>query len=184
MTKTKKLTLSAILIALAFVLVTVSKILPAPWPGGGSITIASMVPIIMVSIILGTKWGFFSGLVFSLIQMLTGFYVPPATTIWSFIGVVLLDYVFAFSVLGLAGFFVKLLGNKTWAIPLSGCIVTSIRYVMHILSGLLIWGAFADTDSVLIYAVVYNGSYMIPEIIITTVVLALLAPKLKEKSLL
>ncbi|MBO4940759.1 MAG: energy-coupled thiamine transporter ThiT [Clostridia bacterium] len=181
MTKTKKLTLSAILTALAFVLVMVSKVLPAPWAEGGNITIASMVPIIMVSVILGTKWGLFSGFVFSLIQMLTGFYVPPATTIWSFLGVVLLDYVFAFSCLGLASFFVKIMGNKGWAIPLSGTIVTGIRYALHVLSGLLIWGAFADTDCVLIYALLYNGSYMIPEMIITTVVLALLAPKLKEK---
>ena len=52
MTKTKKLTLSAMLTALAFVLVLVSQLLPAPWTQGGYITLASMVPIILVSIII------------------------------------------------------------------------------------------------------------------------------------
>lgn len=181
MTKTKKLTLSAVLTAAAFALILVSKQLPAPWTQGGYITIGSMVPIILVSIIIDTKWGLASGFVFSLIQMMTDFYLPPATTFLSFTGVILLDYVIAFTVLGLAGFFVKLMGNKTWAIPLSGTIVTGLRYFMHVLSGLLIWGAFADTDCIPLYALIYNGSYMIPEMIITTAILALIAPKIKEK---
>ncbi len=180
MTKTKKITLSAVFIAIAFVLIVISKQLPAPWTQGGYITIASMVPIIMVSLILGTKWGIAAGFVFSLIQLLTDFMMPPATTIVSFIGVILLDYIIAFTILGLANLFVKLMGNKTWAIPLSGTIVTGLRYVMHVLSGLLIWGAFAETNNVLIYALIYNGSYMIPEMIITTVVLAILTPKIKK----
>ena len=181
MTKTKKLTTSAVLIALAFVLVMVSKMLPAPWTAGGSITIGSMVPIILISVILGTKWGLLSGFVFALIQMMTGFYVPPAATFWSFLAVVLLDYVFAFGVLGLAGFFVKITGNKAWSMPLGALIVTFLRYVMHIFSGILIWGRFAETANVLVYSVVYNGSYMIPEIIITTIIVSLISPKIKEK---
>ena len=183
MTKTKKLTTSAILVAVSFVLVLISKLLPAPWTQGGYITLASMVPIILVSIIIDTKWGLLAGFVFSLIQMLTDFYLPPVTTFITFCGVILLDYVFAFTVLGLAGVFYKLMKFKTWAIPVSGTIVTTLRYLLHILSGLLIWGAFADTDCLPLYALLYNGSYMIPEIIITTVVLALMAPKLKEKYL-
>ena len=181
MTKTKKLTLSAVLTAVAFALILVSKQLPAPWTQGGYITLGSMVPIILVSVIAGTKWGLLSGFVFSLIQMMTDFYLPPATTFFSFVGVILLDYVVAFTVLGLAGFFAKLLGNKTWAIPVSGAIVTTLRYLIHVLSGLLIWGAFADTDCIPLYALAYNGSYMIPEIIITTIILAILTPKIKSK---
>ena len=181
MTKTKKLTLSAMLTALAFVLIMVSKLLPAPWTQGGYITLGSMVPIILVSIILDTKWGLLSGFVFSLIQLMTDFYLPPVTTTLTFIGVIMLDYVLAFTLLGLAGFFAKLMGNKPWSIALSGTIVTGIRYAFHVLSGLLIWGNFADTDCIPIYALIYNGSYMIPEMIITTVVLACISKKIKEK---
>ncbi len=181
MSKTKKITLSAVLIALSFALVFASKLIPTPWTQGGSVTIASMVPIILASLILGTKWGLACGFVFSLIQMMTGFYLPPAPNYLSFIGVVFLDYVGAFTVLGLANFFVKLMGNKPWAIPFSGTIVTGLRFIMHILSGILIWGVYADTNSVLLYALTYNGSYMIPEMIITTAVLAIATPKLKGR---
>ena len=181
MSKTKKLILSAVMASLSFALVLASKLLPSPWTQGGSITIASMTPIILASILLGTKWGILSGLVFSLIQMITGFYLPPVTTFLTFIAVILLDYILPFSVLGLAGFFAKLTGNKIWSIPLSGTIVTFLRYILHTLSGIIIWGAFTDAESVPIYSIVYNGSYMIPEIIITTTVLAVIAPKINNK---
>ena len=181
MSKTKKITLSAVLVALSFALVVVSKLIPAPWMQGGSVTIASMVPIILASLLLGTKWGLACGLAFSLIQMMTGFYPPPTQNFISFIAVIFLDYVGAFSVLGLANLFVKLMGSKSWAIPLSGTIVTGLRFIMHILSGILIWGVYAEGSSVLVYSITYNGSYMIPEMIITTIVLAILTPKLKGK---
>lgn len=179
MTKTKKLTTCAMLVALATVLMLVSKVLPSlPW--GGSITLASMVPMVVLSLMLGLKWGVFSGVVFALIQMLTGFYPPPTQTVWDFFLVVMLDYILAFGVLGTACVFYRLLGKKLWAIPLSGAIVTALRYACHILSGILIWGVYAEAgQTVLAYSVLYNGSYMIPEIFLTTAVLAVLAKFLK-----
>ena len=80
MTKTKQLTTCAALIALATVLMLLSKLLPSmPW--GGSVTLASMVPLIMISLMMDVKWGIFSGVVYALIQMLTGFYPPPTQTV-------------------------------------------------------------------------------------------------------
>ena len=183
MSKTKKLTISAIMVALSAVLVIISKLIPAPWLQGGSITLASMVPIIAASIILGTKWGVVCGFVFSLIQMMTGFYPPPTQTFLNFLLVVLLDYVIAFGVLGLAGMFYRMLGKKVWSVTISGVIVTFLRYICHILSGILIWGVYAEEgQTVLAYSITYNGSYMIPEIIITGVVLSLISNMiLKQK---
>ena len=176
MTKTKKLTLSAIMVALSTVLVILSKLIPAPWMQGGSITLASMVPIIAASIVIDLKWGLLTGIVFSIIQMMTGFYPPPTQNFISFFLVVMLDYVVAFGVLGLADLFYQMMNKKIWAIPVSGIIVTTLRYVCHILSGILIWGVYAEEgQTVLAYSVTYNGSYMIPEIIITGVVLSILS---------
>ena len=176
MSKTKKLTLSAVMVALSTVLVILSKLIPAPWMQGGSITLASMVPIIIASIVIDLKWGLLTGIVFSIIQMMTGFYPPPTQNFISFFLVVMLDYVVAFGVLGLAGLFYRLMNKKLWAIPVSGVIVTTLRYVCHILSGILIWGVYAEEgQTVLAYSVTYNGSYMIPEIIITGVVLSILS---------
>jgi thiamine transporter len=181
MTKTKKLTTSAVLIALSTVLVFASKLIPAPWLQGGSVTLASMVPIILISFINGTKWGILSGFVFSLIQMMTGFYPPPTQNFISFVLVIFLDYIFAFTVLGCADIFKKLTKNKPWSECVSGVVVTSFRYFFHILSGILIWGVYAEEgQTVLSYSVIYNGSYMIPEIIITGVVIALITPVIKK----
>lgn len=180
MTKTKKLTLCALLTALSAVLTLVSKALPAPWLQGGSVTLASMVPVIAASIIAGCKYGILSGVVFALLQMLTGFYPPPTHSFFDFFLVILLDYFLAFGLLGTAGFFYKLFGKKRWAVPLSACIVTCLRYICHILSGLLIWGVYAENQTVLAYSVIYNGSYMLPEIIITTAVSAVLSKFLKN----
>ena len=119
---TRKITTSAVMIALATVLNFVSKIIPAPWMQGGAITIASMVPIIVISLLFGTKWGIGSAFVYSLIQMLTGFYPPPIPTFGYFLLVILLDYVFAFGVLGLSSSFYNIFKRKIWAIPLSGAI--------------------------------------------------------------
>ena len=176
MSKTRILTTSAIMVALSVVLAFVSKVIPAPWLQGGSITIASMVPIIVVSLMFGVRWGLISGFVYSLIQMIMGFYPPPTQTFLNFAAVVLFDYVIAFGVLGLAGGFYKLFGEKLWAIPVSGAVVATLRFICHIISGVLIWGVYREEgQSVLGYSLAYNGGYMIPEIIITTVVLAALA---------
>ena len=173
---TKKITTGAIMLALASVLAFISKIIPAPWLQGGSITFASMVPIIVVSLMYDLKFGLICSLAYSLIQIMSGFYPPPTQNFISFVLVVLLDYVFAFGVLGLSSLFYKMLGKKIWAIPVSGAVVTLLRYICHIFSGILIWGVYADEgQSVLSYSLIYNGTYMVPEIIITTVVLALLA---------
>lgn len=173
MKRTKKLTLCALMIAVAVILSLVSKIIPAPWLQGGSVTLASAVPIIYVGIMLGTKWGLITSLVYALLQMMMGFYPPPTRNILSFILVVLLDYVIAYGVYGLGGLFFN--KNKKYTIPLAGFVVTFLRYVCHIISGILIWGVYApEGQGILAYSLIYNGTYMIPEIIITTVVLALL----------
>ena len=175
MNTTKKITASALLVSLATVLMWVSKLIPAPWLQGGSVTLASMVPIIAVGIMFGTKWGLCSSIAYAVLQMMFGFYPPPTRTFLYFALVVLLDYVFAFGVLGLSGFFYKLSGKKKFSAPLSAFIVTSLRYVCHIISGILIWGVFAkEGQTALMYSLFYNGSYMIPEIIISTVVTAVI----------
>ena len=179
MEKTRKLTICALLVALATVLAFLSKIIPAPWLQGGSITIASAVPIIIASLLFGWRWGILSSLTYAIIQMMTGFYPPPTKALSDFFLVVMLDYVLAFGVFGLASFFYK--KEKAYTIPVSGFIVMCLRYLCHILSGILIWGVYAEEgQTVLAYSVIYNGSYMIPEIIITTVVLAGLIKLIKK----
>jgi len=175
MSTTKKLTTNALLVALATVLMWVSKLIPAPWLQGGSVTIASMVPIIFVGILYGTKWGLCSSLAYAIIQMMFGFYPPPTQTFLNFVLVILLDYIIAFGVLGLSGLIYKLCGQKAYSAGIAAFTVTLARYVCHILSGILIWGVYAEEgQTVFAYSLIYNGSYMIPEIIISTIVTVLI----------
>ena len=103
--KTRILTECAIMIALSCVLsgITIFKM-----PQGGGITAFSQVPIIVISYRHGLKWGAFSGFVMSVFQLISGIsnfsYVK---TVWAYIAVALLDYLLAFTVLGLGGMFKK-----------------------------------------------------------------------------
>lgn len=177
--KTKTLVECAILVAVGLVL---SQIKFAPWPQGGSITLCSMAPIVLLSLRHGWKWGLLSALTFSLLQMLIeGISTPPVTTLGWYIAVVLLDYVVAFTVLGLAGALLKGLPKKAWAPAVASCCVTLLRYLCHIVSGMAIWGVYATIQPVWLYSTVYNGSYMIPETIMTAIVVTLLYTTLQKR---
>lgn len=80
-TKTRIMVECALMIALGTILANI-KIYELP--NGGSITLFSMVPFILVSFRHGVKWGLFTGFVNSLLQMLLGFYAPrrPACCLW------------------------------------------------------------------------------------------------------
>lgn len=176
---TKKLTTSAVMIALGSVL---SILAVFQLPNGGSVTIASMVPVLLIALMYDTKWAIFTSITYSLLQMVLRFSPPPAQDFLSFVLVVLLDYVIAFGVLGLAGVFYRMMGQKRYAIPLSGAIVIALRFMCHFLSGILIWRVYApEGQNPAYYSLVYNGSYLLAELGITIVVLVLLSKFIQEK---
>ncbi|MEG2074551.1 MAG: energy-coupled thiamine transporter ThiT [Angelakisella sp.] len=178
--KTRTLVECALMVALSAVL-TYVKI--APWPNGGSITLASMAPIVFIALRHGPKWGLLTGFVFSLLQMLIdGISPPPTDSFFWFAMVILLDYVVAYTVLGLAPCFAKLMKNNKLAPAFGSVCVTLLRYLCHIFSGVLIWGVYAPEGmSPWVYSILYNGSYMIPETIITAIVAAFLVNTIKDK---
>lgn len=178
-TKTQNLTLCAVMIALATVL---SKIEIPLWAQGGSITLASMVPIVVVTYKLGTKWGFATALGYSLIQMMLGFsnvlYCP---TLFTQILCILLDYVLAYSVLGLAKIFGKMGKTKKAKILIGTTAVCFCRFICHFLSGIILWGSYApEGKAVWLYSLTYNGSYMLVETIITVIVTTALSRFIPE----
>lgn len=95
----------AILIALATVL-SLIKFVDLPY--GGSITVASMLPIALISYRRGLGWGLGSALVYAVIQQLFGLKNLSYATSWqAVIAIIMLDYIIAFVVIGLAGMFRK-----------------------------------------------------------------------------
>ena len=88
----------------------------------------------------------------------------------------LLDYVLAFSFLGLACVFAKPFKNKLVGVAVGSAAVCVLRFLCSFLSGVLIWGNLSDGLPAWIYSLTYNGSYMLPEIVITAVLSCVLVP--------
>jgi len=158
---------SSLLIALGFIL---SYITPFKLPWGGSVTPLSMLPILMIGIRHGLKWGLAGGFIYAGLQMLQQFWPPPTGTVEGYIAVVFLDYIAAFTILGLSGLF----RGRKFGLLIAAPLCTTLRYLSHFVSGIIVWGVYAQDMPVWLYSLTYNGSYMIPEIVLTTAVSAVL----------
>ena len=191
--KTERLTFSAILIALGTIL---SLIQPFSLPQGGGITLFSMLPVIIIAYRYGVKWGMVSSLTYAVLQMVVGFKTVSGFFVGdskmalpAALASCVLDYIVAYGVLCLGGLFRK--GNDPAAsLCLGSVVAVFVRYLVHILSGAILFGTWAEwffTDAMggefgaevlssysgfglsLFYSVIYNGLYMIPEIILTAI---------------
>ena len=91
------------------------------------------------------------------------------TGIAAYLILIFADYVIAFSALGLGGIFRKSIQNQALSLAAGGALVSVIRFVCHFVSGVTIWGGYAEDTPVAIYSLTYNGSYMLPELIITVI---------------
>lgn len=170
----KKISVSAIFIALATVL-SLIKIWQNPW--GGSVTLFSMVPIVLIAVIFGTRWGLFSAFVYALTQIGVDIAGMMAwgmdARMW--IGAIVFDYLIAYTVIGLSG----LLRKKGAAGICVGVILSlATRFISHFVSGYIFFGIWMpeEFDHPAVYSVIYNGTYMLPELV-TTVIATLLLYK-------
>jgi thiamine transporter len=156
---------SAMMVALATVL-SLLKIIEMPY--GGSVTVGSMLPMIILAYRYGLGWGFGSGLVYAALQQLLGLSTLSYVTGWqSVLAVVMLDYIVAFAVVGLGGIFRKLVRSQRTALALGGALVSFLRYVCHVISGCTVWaGLSIPSSAAFIYSLSYNITYMLPEAII------------------
>ena len=164
---TQKLAECAIMLALAVVL---NEFTPIKLPFGGAVTFFSQLPIVVVSYRHGLRWGLLTGLAMGVIEMLFGLEnFSYVTGITAYLILIFADYVIAFSALGLGGVFRKTIKNQALSLAAGGALVSVIRFLCHFISGVTIWGGYAEDTPVAIYSLTYNGSYMLPELIITVI---------------
>lgn len=168
-TNTNKLVECALLVAVGVVL-SVAKIVELPY--GGSVTFASMLPVIIIAYRHGLAWGMGSGLAFAVVQQLLGLKNLSYVTTWqSVLAVILLDYIVAFAVCGLGGVFRKYLKTQSVALSCGSLLVGVLRYICHVISGATVWaGISIPTKAALAYSLIYNATYMIPETIVLVLV--------------
>lgn len=212
--KTKRLTESAMLLAMAIVLELVSKSFIPEMPFGGQVTLVSMLPVVLISYRHGVKWGLLSGFCYALIEMVIGAktvaaafqpgYFGDETMIFNALIMCLLDYLLAYTMLGLGGIFRDKIRNSGVALMCGSLVALGARYFAHILSGYILFSGWAEwfftqdgfpawgaglveslSPSLLgwVYSIVYNGMYMVPEIILTAIASLLIAkaPKIVTK---
>lgn len=147
------------MLALATTLALVCAYIPfLNLPFGGGFTVASMLPIVIIAYMYGTKWGLFSAFCYSLIQIVLSLTQGASGTVMmlfmpnsdGFMGysaaiwIVLIDYFIAYTALGLGGVFRNAIKNKTAAIVVGAIFSMSICYVAHIVSGYIFYGAWAE----------------------------------------
>ena len=212
--KTKRLTESAMLLAVAVVLELCSKMFIPELPFGGQITLVSMLPVVLISYRHGVKWGLVSGVAYAMIEMAIGTktvaaafppgYFGDGVMLFNAFLMCLLDYLVAYTMLGLGGLFRNRIENRGKALALGALVALSARYVSHILSGYILFSGWAEwfftqegfpawgaglVDALsgemlgLVYSIVYNGMYMVPEILLTVTASVLIAriPKIVTK---
>lgn len=177
----------AIFSALAYLLDLFSGFLFSRiWPQGGSVSIA-MVPVFIMAFRWGVKGGLLTGFLFGLLQFILGMsqiYHPVQ-------GV--LDYIIAFSLLGVAGVFAGQIkeslqsgSKKKWiALVIAGTFVGSVlRFIAHFISGWVFFGSYAPPGQpVALYSFIYNGTYMLPSMILSAILVILIFSAAPSKML-
>ena len=201
--KTRIIVECAMMVAIAAGLELISKIIGLELPFGGTITVASMFPIVLASYKYGLGYGLLTGFTYSIVQILLGLNTVAAMfmpgdeqmVLWKALCVCFLDYILAYTLLGLGGMFRNSIQKPAFALALGTVAALTLRFIIHIISGAIFYGAWAEwfftqdgfyaigekilekysgTSLAIVYSVFYNGLYMIPEIIITTVVAIIL----------
>ena len=203
--QTKRLALTGVMLALAVIL-SFLKVFEAPF--GGSITACSMLPIMIIGYTYGPKWGMLTGMVNGILQAIFGATMTGAYASQNVVGIILItciDYLLAFSVLGLAGVLKGRIKKPTVSFSLGIVIAGLLRLLCHFTSGCILYGQWArsffeesfvnsfsqkllangsETVLIVLYSLIYNAAYMIPEILITviagTLLISLVPPVRKE----
>lgn len=163
--KTKRMVESALMISIATILGMFSIV---EMPYGGSVTLASMLPIVLISYRHGVAWGLGAGSTYAVLQQLLGLKNLGYFTTWqSIVAIILLDYLLAFTLVGLGGVFRRSVKRQNLSLALGGLLACLLRYLCHVISGATVWaGLSIPTEAALGYSIGYNATYMIPEAVV------------------
>ena len=155
----KQLSFSAVAMTMA-VVTSIYTIYELPF--GGSVTLFRMFFICFIGYLYGTKAGIITGVAYGILDFILK---PYAITLVQ----PLLDYPIAFGCLGLAGVFSK----SKYGIIKGYLLGVAGRYICHVLTGIIYFYESADGKNVVLYSLTYNASYIVPEAILTIIILSI-----------
>lgn len=205
-TKTKRITESAMLLAIAIVLELVAKMFIPEQTFGGQITIVSMLPVVLISYRHGVKWGVVASFTYALLEMAIGMknvsaaflpgYFGDGAMILNAIVMCLLDYVIAYTMMCLGGVFRNKIQKPGISLMCGSLVALGARYLTHVASGYILFSSWAEwyftqegfpawgarlVEALspemlsLTYSAVYNGMYMVPEMVFTAIAAVIIA---------
>lgn len=158
----KKISFSAICVALAFILSKI-KLLEVLFPAGGSVTLFSMFLITLPGYFFGFKYGILSTISLGILKF---YFAGNLYNIWQG----LLDYVLAYVMFSVSG--LKIFFNMKRGLECSYILGVIGRIMFCSLSGFIFFKEYTlDGINPLIYAITYNSSYMLFEMVITLIVI-------------
>ncbi|GAB4072218.1 energy-coupled thiamine transporter ThiT [Barrientosiimonas marina] len=169
----------AVFTALALLLDVIPFLSFKIWAQGGSISLA-MIPVFILAFRWGLKGGLLSGFLWGILQVAagTGYVLTP---LQGFI-----DYALAFTVIGFAGIFAKQVQKAIQSgqttvyltyITLGVILGSSLRFLAHFAAGVAFFNSAVEGQSVWVYSLLYNISYIIPSLVISAAVVFLLFHK-------
>ena len=169
MMQMQRLTFSGLLMSIALILNRIE--LSSFFHFGGSVTLFSLVPLMVISLKYGYKWGALCGGVYGLLHLITTNLKFQGLNVVSIMASILLDYIVSYSIIGFVSFFYYRFMNFKFNISISVICVLMLRCIVHIISGILIWSSlkiekFESFLSVMMFSIIYNISYMLPEMLI------------------
>lgn len=161
-------------------------------PMGGEVTFVSMLPVMLAGFRHGSKAGFLTAFIYSLFQLASAFVSGNVfvycTTAATFIICVLFDYIVPFTGLGVACLLrnIKTSSVRFKKISIYFAVTCGImlRFICHYLTGVVIWGQWAGDEGPYIYSLLYNGTFLLPELILTLLVCVLLFKPQRTRKLL
>ncbi len=172
MSRTAILVEGALMVALAFGL---SSIYRFEMPLGGSVTIFSTLPIILMSLRHNIYWGFATAGLYSVLQLFQGLKnLSYLHTWWAVLLCILLDYILAYSCLALTGPLARRFKNATLGISFGILLTGIMRFTCSFFSGILIWPPGAGTSAV-VHSFLYNITWSGPDVLIVLVATLLLS---------
>ncbi len=171
-TKLLAMTECAVMLALSFVL---NLIVIWQMPLGGKITLVSMLPVMLIGIKWGPKWGFITTGAYAVLQTALSFakVLGWGLDAKTFIICILFDYFLPYALLGVVAFF----RNGKPALWMAGVgLGIALRFVCHFVTGITIWANWVEDapGAIISYSLFYNGEYMLPELVFTLIVAGIL----------
>lgn len=192
MKKSKNLRVTAECALLLAMAIVFSFIKLWQMPMGGEITFVSMLPVMLAGFRNGPKAGLLTAFVYSLFQLASAFVSGNVfvycTTAFTFIVCVLFDYIVPFTGLSIAALFKNIhihsVRFKNINIYLGITCGIVLRFICHYITGVVIWKQWAGEEGPYIYSLLYNGTFLLPELILTLLVCVLLFKPQRTRKLL